>query len=417
MRPAPSPDSRTSTRRQLKRQLKKAQRKRHLVIVASLTAGCTAIAIVGGLLVDSGAFRAEATAPVAASTAVTTATPTPSATITVPTVIEPAQPIIRSAVVAADGTPAGPVTGGTLVTVSGTDLAAVSSASFGGNPATVVSATDDTVTLQTPAATDLSTGSVTVSLYAGTDAPVQVVGGASISAAAGTTAGTTTAGTSSAVSSTDVSSTDGTSASESSVAAAAATAALTQAIEPTAGAAIAAVKATDEAATIAPVAPELTFTYVPDPRITAQIDYVLAHWKVYNSSVYGAISGNDCVNFTSQSLIARGWTMDAEWSFIGGQYSPAWASSTAFAAYLAAHPERATPLSADQRAEVKVGDIVQFDWDDSGDKDHTGIVTRVEHTATGIEIYYAGHTNNTDYRSVDESLALSGGSVSYWSVV
>jgi hypothetical protein len=36
--------------------------------------------------------------------------------------------------------------------------------------------------------------------------------------------------------------------------------------------------------------------------------------------------------------------------------------------------------------------------------------------ATGAEIYYAGHTNNTDYRSVAESLALSGGSVSYWSV-
>ena len=366
------------------------------MIVASLTAGCTAVTIVGSLMVDSGAFSAEATAPVAASTAATTATPTPSATITVPTVIEPAQPIIRSAVVAADGTPAGPVTGGTLVTVTGTDLAAVTSASFGGNPATVVSATDDTVTLQTPAATDLGTGSVAVNLYAGTDAPVQVVGGASVSTAAGTT---------------DAASTDGTSVS------AAATAALTQAIEPTAGVAIAAVAAADETVTIAPVAPELTFTYVPDPRVTAQIDYVLAHWQLYNSAVYGAIPGNDCVNFTSQSLIARGWTMDADWSFIGGQYSPAWASSTAFAAYLAAHPERATPLRADQRAEVKVGDIVQFDWDDSGDKDHTGIVTRVEHTATGIEIYYAGHTNNTDYRSVDESLALSGGSVSYWSVV
>ncbi|QYF73493.1 amidase domain-containing protein [Cryobacterium sp. PAMC25264] len=368
------------------------------MIVASVTAGCTVVAIVGSLVVDSGAFSAVATAPVAASTAVTTATPTPSATITVPTVIEPAQPIIRSAVVAADGTPAGPVTGGTLVTVTGTDLAAVTSASFGGNPATVVSATDDTVTLQTPAATDLTTGSVTVNLFAGTDAPVQVVGGASVSTAEGTPAGA---------------STDGTSADHSSVAAAA----LTQAIEPTAGSAIAAATATDAAATIAPVTPELTFTYVPDPRITAQIDYVLAHWQVYNSSVYGAIPGNDCVNFTSQSLIARGWTMDAEWSFIGGQYSPAWASSTAFAAYLAAHPERATPLRADQRAEVKVGDIVQFDWDDSGDKDHTGIVTRVEHTATGTEIYYAGHTNNTDYRSVDESLARSGGSVSYWSVV
>jgi len=41
----------------------------------------------------------------------------------------------------------------------------------------------------------------------------------------------------------------------------------------------------------------------------------------------------------------------------------------------------------------------------------------VEKTATGVEIYYAGHTNNTDYRSVDESVELTGAGVSYWSVV
>ncbi|WEO77656.1 amidase domain-containing protein [Cryobacterium sp. SO2] len=345
--------------------------------MASLTAGSTIVAIIAGLSIAPGDVRAAAGADVAVASA--TPTPTPSATITMPTVVEPAQPIVRSAVVAADGSPAGPVTGGTVVTVTGTDLADVTSASFGENPAQVVSATTDTVTLQTPAATGLSTGSVAVSLYASTGEAVAVAGGAGV---------------------------DTTSAS------AAATAALTDAIEPTADAAIT-VPSTSAATTDPPV---LTFTYVPDPRITAQIDYVLAHWQNYNSAAYGSISGNDCVNFTSQSLIARGWTMDADWSYVAGKYSSAWASSTAFAAYLAAHPERATPLTAAQRAEVKVGDIVQFDWDNSGDKDHTGIVTRVEQTSTGVDIYYAGHTNNTDYRSVDESLALSGGSVTYWSV-
>jgi len=378
VRPAPSLDSRKSTRRQLKRQHKRAQQKRHLIIVASLTAGTTVVAIVAGLLVDGGVFTAEA--DLAAATTQVAPAPTPTATISMPTVIAPAVPIIRSTVLAADGTPAGPVTGGTLVTVTGTDLEAVTSASFGDQPAQVVSATADTVTLQTPAAADL--GAVAVTLFASTGEPVQVAGGIS------------TSGDDAASSS-------------------AATAALAQAVEPAVGAAIAAV--TPAAAEQA--APSLTFTYLPDPRITAQIDYALAHWQDYNSEVYGSIAGNDCVNFTSQSLIARGWTMDAEWSFSAGQYSAAWASSTAFAAYLTAHPERATPLTADQRAEVKVGDIVQFDWDDSGDKDHTGIVTRVENTASGVEVYYAGHTNNTDYRSVDESLALAGGSVSYWSVV
>jgi len=378
VRPALPPASHNSTRRQLKRQHQLARRKRHLVILSGLTAGTTVVAIVAGLVIDGGASTASA--GLAAAPAQVTSAPTPTATISMPTVIAPAVPIIRSTVLAVDGTPAGPVTGGTLVTVTGTDLEAVTSASFGEQSAQVVSVTADTVTLQTPAATDL--GAVAVTLFASTGEPVQVAGGTAVSG--------------------------GDAASSS-----AATAAVAQAVEPTLGAAIAAVP--PAAAEQTP--PSLTFTYLPDPRITAQIDYALAHWQDYNSEVYGVITGNDCVNFTSQSLIARGWTMDAEWSFSAGRYSTAWASSTAFAAYLTAHPERATPLTADQRAEVKVGDIVQFDWDDSGDKDHTGIVTRVEPTATGIEIYYAGHTNNTDYRSVDESLALSGGNVSFWSVI
>jgi len=367
VRPVPSPESRKSHRHQLKRQLKRAQRKRHLLVVSSLAAGSTVLAIAAGLVLDGSAFKAEAGPDAAAATA--SATPSPEATISMPAVAVSAVPIVRSAVVASDGTPAGPVTGGTVVTVTGTDLSGVTAATFGDNSATVVSATADTVTLQTPAATGLSTGSVDVRLFTGTAEPVQVVEGASVSSAA-----------------------------------------VTAALEPTKAPIVQA-----DATTAA--APALSFTYVPDPRIAAQIDYALAHWQDYNSAVYGYISGNDCVNFTSQSLIARGWTMDADWSFSAGQYSAAWASSTAFAAYLAAHPERAKPLTAGQRDQVKVGDIVQFDWDDSGDKDHTGIVTRVEHTADGVQIYYAGHTSDTVYRSVDESLALGGGSVSYWSVV
>jgi hypothetical protein len=376
VRPVPLPASHAFTRRQLNRQRKRTQRRLHIAIVASLTAGSTVVAIVAGLAVDGADVQASAGGGVATASA--TPTPTPSDTITMQTTVEPAQPIVRSAVIVADGSPAGPVTGGTVVTVTGTDLAAVTAASFGDNAAQVVSATADAVTLQAPAAAGLATGPVTVSLF--------VSSGASVTVAGGTAA-------------------DGTSNS------AAATAAIARAIEPSAESAI-----TVPAVTAATAAPTLTFTYVPDPKITAQIDYVLAHWQNYNSDVYGSISGNDCVNFTSQSLIARGWTMDAEWNFTAGTYSTAWASSTAFAAYLTAHPERATPLTSAQRAEVKVGDIVQFDWDNSGDKDHTGIVTRVESTATGVEIYYAGHTNNTDYRSVDESVELTGAGVTYWSV-
>ena len=396
VRPVPLPETRKSARRKQK----KARTTRHLLVVASIGSGGTVLALVAGLVLGGGDATASAgsatasVAPVASPSPPptstlppsSTTTDAPASTATIESASNPvAVPIIRSAVAAEDGAAVGPVTGGTTVTLTGTDLTAVATATFGDNPAEVVSATPDTLTLHTPAATDLDPGNVPVSVFSATGEPVEVAVRTEIPAGDGT-----------AVSGPD---------------------ALATAIEPTASPGVTAAADAVDAAAASAAAPALSFTYVPDPKITAQIDYALAHWEDYNSDVYGVIRGNDCVNFTSQSLIARGWTMDADWSFSAGKYSTAWASSTAFAAYLAEHPERATALTDEQRSEVKVGDIVQFDWDRSGDRDHTGIVSRVVKTASGVEIYYAGHTANTQYHSVDESLANTGGTVSYWSVV
>ena len=68
---------------------------------------------------------------------------------------------------------------------------------------------------------------------------------------------------------------------------------------------------------------------------------------------------------------------------------------------------------------VKVGDVVQFDWDDSGDRDHTGVVTSVVTERDGsIEIRYAGHTDATLDRSVDWAITEyhPGGVAYYWSI-
>lgn len=155
------------------------------------------------------------------------------------------------------------------------------------------------------------------------------------------------------------------------------------------------------------------------PAVAAQLDYVLEYWQHYNPD-YEAISDNDCVNFTSQSLLARGWSENEEWSWNGGveDSTAAWRGSTAFRDWLETRPDLATPLGDDRRDEVKVGDIVQFDWDDSGDRDHTGIVTEVTHSASGTTIYYAGHTDDTDYRSVDWAIEVQhpGAAVYYWSI-
>ncbi|ANJ25896.1 amidase domain-containing protein [Agromyces aureus] len=158
------------------------------------------------------------------------------------------------------------------------------------------------------------------------------------------------------------------------------------------------------------------------PEISAQMQYVEDNWESTWSDEYGFIDENDCMDFASQSLIARGWVEDDEWWYaVGDAYSSsaAWRSSTAFMEYLEARPDLATMLTDDQRDQVKIGDIVQFDWDDSGDRDHTGIVTAVVTNDDGsIDILYAGHTDATWDRSVDYAISEMhpGGVATYWSI-
>jgi len=153
--------------------------------------------------------------------------------------------------------------------------------------------------------------------------------------------------------------------------------------------------------------------------VQAQVDYVLTYWSDYNDS-YGTVVDNDCVNFTSQSLLERGWVEDDSWYFdadnIYGSAS-AWVSSTAFRNYLETRADTVA-LDDSQRDQVAVGDIAQFDWDNSGDRDHTGVVTKVENTADGIKIYFAGHTMDSDYRSVDDAITVDhpGGTAYYFHI-
>ncbi|MDJ0338741.1 amidase domain-containing protein [Cryobacterium sp. PH31-O1] len=185
--------------------------------------------------------------------------------------------------------------------------------------------------------------------------------------------------------------------------------------------------ATDDPARVTPADPvaavEVEAAPVQSAAVTAQLDYALAHWKLenYNAAEWGILGENDCVNFASQVMIARGWTMDGVWSSPknGNAYgaSAAWRSSTAFMKYIAS-TGKATALTDQQRDQVKVGDIAQFDWDNTGDRDHTGIVTRVERVGDTTEIFFAGHTLDSDYRSVDTAITVDhpGATAYYWSV-
>jgi hypothetical protein len=123
-----------------------------------------------------------------------------------------------------------------------------------------------------------------------------------------------------------------------------------------------------------------------DPAVAAQVAYARDHYKTPNKDEFGDLGGTDCVNFTSQTLLARGWKMTDGWAASKGdggfEYTRAWISSTGFRDYLAGHPELATAVSWEHNNLVLPGDVVQFDWDGSGDRDHTAIVSGIEEDAT-----------------------------------
>ncbi|RNE56771.1 amidase domain-containing protein [Cryobacterium tepidiphilum] len=380
----------SSSRRSPKHRLEKPVTKRPLLLSIIAVGACTVVA--GLAATNAGDPGAPAFGAIRA--AETEAAPAPEPTP------------VATKVVAGNGASAGPVTGGTTVTVHGADLSSVSTVKFGGKPGTVVAVTDDAVTIKTPPAAGLETGTVPVKLFDVNGDPVVAKAPATPVSKPAKPAESGKPTPSAGPMPTPKAAPAPTPARVTEEPAAPASPAPTA--EPSAAPATAGLSAK-------PLT--LTFRYLPDPHVTAQIDYVLAHWNDYNRDEFGAIPGNDCVNFTSQSLLARGWKMDDEWSFNRDtfQSTTAWTSSTALAAYLAEHPERATALSDDERSKVKVGDVVQFDWDNSGDRDHTGIVTKVETTDAGTVIRFAGHTADTDYASVDDAIA-GGGSVSYWSI-
>ena len=159
------------------------------------------------------------------------------------------------------------------------------------------------------------------------------------------------------------------------------------------------------------------------PAIQAQLDYALAHWNNYNLEQFGDLNpvGGDCQNFVSQSLLARGWTMDAEWysQDAGEDWGSAWGYVPAFDEYLRAHPELgATQASLDERSTIKIGDVVMFDWEGNGALDHVQIVSSITTVDGEIKIGMAGHNIDTDYRDLDTTLTVDhpGATAYFWRI-
>ncbi|MGN6742196.1 MAG: hypothetical protein ACTHJL_02710 [Amnibacterium sp.] len=248
-------------------------------------------------------------------------------------------------------------------------------------------------------------------------------------------------------------------------------------------AAISLVSATDHAR----IGTRFTWTYVVRTGVDREMAYAATHWNLHSSTRFGYIPKNDCVNFTSQLLLARGWRQSADWWNDGpvshtetvkktvlvptkvtvvvpagpaarstskptaeptgrptagatgrpaaavtpkpapgpGKAAPTrivktvlkkvvttvkkvvttvdasapWVSSTAMSDWLASRPDLATRVSYRDRAAVRIGDIVQFDWSGAGSSwDHTAVVSRIVVGPGGaVDIWYAEHTNHQLY--------------------
>lgn len=143
----------------------------------------------------------------------------------------------------------------------------------------------------------------------------------------------------------------------------------------------------------------------PEPAANAavqsQLDFLTANWNNRKSPAFGYLDRRNCANFASQSLLARGWKMNGSWFNRGNwNLSSTWVSSTAMSKYIKS-VEGSKNIK--KFSNVKVGDMVFFDWDGNGGatvRDHTAVVTLVRDTAYGRKIYYASHTTHGLYQSV-----------------
>lgn len=153
--------------------------------------------------------------------------------------------------------------------------------------------------------------------------------------------------------------------------------------------------------------------------VEKEMAYAHEYWNTKGPSAYTYLTDVNCANFVNQALRARGWTMNGSWYNNGGNnFSSSWVSSTALKRYIASRGD-AVELNDSQRGQVKIGDVAQFDWDNSGDRDHTAIVSKIETQADGhIKIYVIEHTDHAEFRDVDKMVTVDhpGASVFYWSL-
>lgn len=168
---------------------------------------------------------------------------------------------------------------------------------------------------------------------------------------------------------------------------------------------------------------EFDYTYLSLTAVDRQLEYAFAHWNSYNTAYYGDFNawGGDCINFVSQTLVARGWVPTSDW-FNDAQedWAAAFVHVPSFDEWLSEHPEYgAVRMGLDQIDDVKIGDVVLFDWEGDGSLDHAQVVSGIDQVDGQTDVLMVGHNVDSTYRSITAALAEQGhesAQVYFWSI-
>jgi hypothetical protein len=171
------------------------------------------------------------------------------------------------------------------------------------------------------------------------------------------------------------------------------------------------------------MAADAAFSYEIQTPVDAQMSYAFTYWQDYNLAEWGEFPDNDCGNFVNQTMLARGWTQNADWYSdyaTTGDYTYSWIRGNPMDAYYDSRPDT-TRYEFTDRSQLKIGDVVMLDWDPQNDNgvDHTQVISKVTHNADGtISIAMVGHTLDSTYRDLDNAVTVEkpGGTAHFYSI-
>ncbi|HEY5223869.1 MAG TPA: amidase domain-containing protein [Microbacteriaceae bacterium] len=164
------------------------------------------------------------------------------------------------------------------------------------------------------------------------------------------------------------------------------------------------------------------YAYTATSGVAKQVEYALAYWQSYNTAEYGDLNpvGGDCANFVSQTLVARGWTMNDQWynHNAADDWSPAWGYVPAMDDYFASNAATLglQEYNFDQRSQIAVGDIAVFTWAGDSSPDHVQVVTKVTTVNGAIKIEMASHNDDFNFRDLDNEITVEhpGATGHFW---